>query len=230
MRVTTARTLDDAQMERIIRAADPNAIIFDVKTKVVDGETIKEKRLHERWINLRDQLLYFEWLYRQDVERRDAPKLAQKKRARIAAHAKRLASLIADDLEFIHHRDALTRLITDAEAPRYDNPELGARKTDYGAASNGSTDELSAAIQDAAAFGFAVSLNDKRSPFDVLIRDRLMPVAHEYFGRAAIGYSVDPQLGAYGSFIDFAGAVLNELKITKANGQPYSRKAIATTR
>jgi hypothetical protein len=197
MRVIGAATLDDAQLERIIKAADPKAVIFDVGAVEIEGTVFEVKRLRKEWVDLRDQLLYFEALYREDVNCK-APARPRDRRVRIAKKAKELASLIADDQGLAHHCDALSRLITDAIAPPSDNPELEKR--------------------------------DKRSPFDVMIRNRLMPLAHEYFGRGAIRYSVDKHIGAYGPFVYFAATVLKELKITKSNGRPYSLKAIATAR
>jgi hypothetical protein len=198
MRVITAATLDDAQLERIIKAADPKAVVFCEETRVIDGEAIKEKRLCEKWIELRNQLFYFEYLYQEDVRQRAAPSEAPKKRARIAKKAKELASLVADDPGLAHHCDALSRLITDAIAELRENPELEKR--------------------------------DKRAAIDVMIRDRLMPLVHEYFGQQATRVTVDPIIGAYGPFIDIVGAVLKELKITKADGSPYSPGTIAAAR
>jgi hypothetical protein len=194
-----ATTLNDAQMESIVLAADPKAIVFDVETVDAEGTAVEVKVLRPEWADLRDQLLYFEVLYRDDIARRKAPAQAKGQREQIANEAKYLFMLLADlDPLFSQHYDPLNRLITDAMAPCFDNPELEAR--------------------------------DKRSPFEVLIRVRLMPLAHEYFGPEALSYSVDPHIGAYGPFIDFAETVLKELKITQPNGRPYSRKTIATTR
>jgi len=127
MRVVKAATLSDEQMERIIKAADPKAVVFHEETRVIDGEPIKEKRLCEKWINWRNELLYFEALYRDDVRRRTAPAKAQKEMGKIVDAAKKLAALVAGNPRVSHHRDALSRLITDASAPASDNPELDKR-------------------------------------------------------------------------------------------------------
>jgi len=127
MHVVKAATLSDTQMERIVKAADPKAVIFHEETRVIDGETIKEKRLCERWINWRNELLYFEALYRDDVRRRAAPAEVQKEMNKIVTAAKKLAALVAGNPRISHHRDALSRLITDASAPPSKNPELDER-------------------------------------------------------------------------------------------------------
>jgi hypothetical protein len=121
----TAATLDDAQMERIIMAADPKAVFFIAKVRTVDGKPVKQ--IYLRWRRLGDRLVYFEVLHREDAKRRATPSKTRKKRERIVARAKSLASLVADDPGLPHHRDALSQLITDASIRPTENPELDKR-------------------------------------------------------------------------------------------------------
>jgi hypothetical protein len=134
MRVITAVTLDDTQLERIIKAADPKAVIFDAETVETEGIAVEVRRLRKEWADLRNQLLYFEALHQEDMQRREAPAQPRDRRAQIAAKAKELASLVADDPGLAHHCDALSRLITGASSSPTENPELD--KRDKGSAFN----------------------------------------------------------------------------------------------